>query len=106
VLEPATARRFLERARLAQPEDIELLLESARCAEALDDVPGAVAFLEQVYDLYPDRPDVERAVGLELMRCGDSRGRKLLERRLAEEPGDKELEQLLARPQAPEPGGG
>jgi tetratricopeptide (TPR) repeat protein len=105
VLEPATARRFLERARLARPEDIELLLESARCAQAQGDVPGAVAFLEQVYDLYPDRPDVERAVGLELMRCGDARGRKLLEQRLAKNPDDKELEELLARPQAPETGG-
>lgn len=105
VLEPATARRFLERARQALPEDFELLLESARCAQALGDTAGAVAFLEQAYDLYPDRPEVERAVGLELMRCGDARGRKLLERRLAQDPDDKELEELLARPESPEIGG-
>ncbi len=105
VLEPATALRFVERARLALPEDFELLLESARCAQELGDVPGAVAVLEQAYDLYPGRPDVERAVGLALMRCGDARGRKLLERRLAENPDDQELRELLARPQAPEAGG-
>lgn len=105
VLEPEKALSFLERARLTLPEDVGLLLESARCTQELGDIPGAVGLLERAYDLHPGRPEVERAVGLALLRCGDTRGRALLERLLAKSPDDVELQEALARPLEPEPAG-
>jgi len=96
VLEPGAAQPFLERARLARPADAELLLESALCAQDLGDFRGAVGFLERALSLQPGRHDLERALGLALVRLGDARGRARIERLLAETPDDPELLEALA----------
>ena len=98
VLEPDTALRFLARARAARPLDIDLLLQSARCAEEDGDTDGAVEFLEQALALQPGRPDVWRALGLTLTRSGDERGREWLERARTDYPSDSELLRALGLP--------
>lgn len=102
VLEPDAALRFLERARTARPNDIDLLLESAQCAEELGDGPAAIEFLEQALALQPGRADLERALGLTLLRAGDERGREFLERARASYPQDPELLQALGLPEPAE----
>jgi hypothetical protein len=101
VLDPESARRFLERARLARPQDAELLLESARCAQDLDDSDGALGFLERAVELQPGRAELERALALALVARGDPRGRAWVERLLAGNPEDPELLDALARTTAP-----
>jgi hypothetical protein len=103
VLEPETAGRFLERARKARPEDVEILLESARCAEALGEFGASVGFLERALTLRPGRPDLERAVALAMVRGGDPRGPMHVERLLAENPRDPELLEALGRPPPAQP---
>src|SRR6185503_15169615 len=95
VLEPDLALPFLARARAARPLDIDLLVESAQCAGELGDARAAADFLEQALALQPDRPDLERALGLTLLRAGDERGREWLERARAAYPDDPELLQAL-----------
>jgi tetratricopeptide (TPR) repeat protein len=94
LLEPETALRFLERGRRERPEDVELLLELAACAQELGN-GQAIGLLEEARALQPGRKDVERALGLALVRSGDPRGRPLLERLLPESPDDPELLEAL-----------
>jgi hypothetical protein len=97
VLDPAGARPFLARARAAEPYDIGLLGESARCASDLGDTAGAVELMEQALALQPGRPDLERELGLLLVRAGEPRGQALLERWLGEHPDDPEVLEALGR---------
>ncbi|MCI0637298.1 MAG: hypothetical protein L0206_25785, partial [Actinobacteria bacterium] len=97
VLEPETALSFFERASRARPDDVDLLVESAACAAELGDGRAAVGYLERALALQPGRRDVERALGLALLRSGDERGRALLERHLRENPDDAELLEALGR---------
>jgi len=103
VLDPESAQRFLERARLARPLDVEPLLESAGCAQDLGDARGAAGLLERALGLQPGRPGLERALGLALVQSGDARGRAWIERLLVESPEDLELQEALAGTSAPEP---
>jgi hypothetical protein len=97
VLDPAGAQPFLARARAAEPYDIGLLVESARCASDLGDTAGAVELMEQALALQPGRPDLERELGLLLVRAGEPRGQALLERWLGEHPDDPEVLEALGR---------
>ena len=106
LLEPAEAARFLERARTARPLDIDLLIESAQCAEELGDAAAAAGFLEQALGLQPGRPDLERALGLVLHRAGEARARALLERSLSAFPEDPELREALGLPAPANPHAG
>jgi hypothetical protein len=105
VLEPDMARRVLERARAARPRDVEILLESALCAQQLGDAPGAVGFLESALALQPGRPDLDRALALALAASGDPRGRAAIQRLLVGSPDDPELLEALAGTAEPAPEG-
>jgi tetratricopeptide (TPR) repeat protein len=101
VLEPEQALRFLERARTAEPYDVELLHESALCAIDLGDDLGAAGFLEQALRI-EQRTELQRALGLAYLRAGDERGRPLLERLLDARPEDSEVRRALGLPPLPE----
>ncbi|MSR64001.1 MAG: hypothetical protein EXS08_16380 [Planctomycetes bacterium] len=101
VLEPATALRFLARAREAEPGAVEAWIESSQAAAELGDGAQRVAFLERALAVSQGRPDVERELGLALLAVGDERGRAIAERYLSVAPDDLELLQALGR-SAPE----
>lgn len=100
VLEPELALRFLARARETDPQGVEpwaveVLRESALCAQDLGDERQAAEFLEQALALEPANADLQRALGLAYQRGGDGRGRAMLERILAEQPDDAEIRRAL-----------
>jgi len=97
LLEPATALRFLGRAREAEPQVVEGWLESAQAAAELGDGAQRVAFLERALAVSQGRPDVERELGLALLAAGDERGRAIVERHLSVAPDDAELLRALGR---------
>jgi tetratricopeptide (TPR) repeat protein len=105
LLEPEEAARLLARARGARPNDAELWLESARCAEELGDHAAAAEALERAYALRPERPELERALGLALLRHGEPRGREIVERFLRAYPDDRELAEALGLFQSPDAAG-
>lgn len=97
LLEPEEAVRFLQRARTARPLDLAILLESALCFEDLDDPRSAVELLEEARARGAGQPELERALGLALMRADDERGRAIVERFLKVYPEDEELLRALGR---------
>jgi tetratricopeptide (TPR) repeat protein len=97
VLEPETALRYLERARAAEPASVALLVESAFCAHELGRAAEARGYLEEALAL-PRSAEVDRGLGLALVRLGDERGRALLQRWLTEHPEDEEVRAALGLP--------
>jgi hypothetical protein len=99
MLDPASAMRFLDRARSQEPGDLWLLIDSAAVAEELGQPDHALGHLEAALALPIIRtPDQERALGLALQRLGDGRGRPMLEKRLLEAPEDREVRESLGLP--------
>lgn len=95
VLEPETALRFLQRARMVRPQQFEVLLEWARCAQDMGDAKTEAELLEQAQAQRPDQADLQRVLALAWFRSGDPRGRPALEAVLAANPEDEAVRRVL-----------
>jgi tetratricopeptide (TPR) repeat protein len=95
MLDPATALRYLERARRQEPFDPELLLDSATCLRELGRDTEGVVLLERACELLPARPELARELGLALAAAGSERAKALLEGVLGQRPEDNEVRRAL-----------
>jgi tetratricopeptide (TPR) repeat protein len=91
LLDPDGAAESLLRVVAERPLDLDARLECAVALSMAGRPAEAVAQLEAIEAVQPDRRDVRRLLAMELARLGDARAGPLLERLLAEDPDDEQL---------------
>lgn len=103
-LEPEEARRFVERGLATAPNDPDLLVLAAELAAGRGEHADAAELYRRALAAAPEKSDVERSLGIELMRAGDPEGREIIDRLLAQDPDDPVI--LEALQAGPDPGEG
>jgi tetratricopeptide (TPR) repeat protein len=100
---PAEALVVLERMAGAAPYDLALRLDAASAARMLGDHAREVQWLRAAAAIQPGRTDIERQLGIALVRLGDPDGRRLVREALLRDPDDAELEPFLGPGPYPAP---
>ncbi|TAJ15827.1 MAG: hypothetical protein EPO68_12175 [Planctomycetota bacterium] len=100
---PAEALAALERMADAAPYDLALRIDAAGAARMLGDHAREVRWLRAAAAIQPGRADIERLLGVALVRLGDPDGKRLVREALLRDPDDAELEPFLGPGPYPAP---
>ena len=86
------ARTLLERAGRVRPKDARIAFLQGTCAQRMGLQTSAATSFRRAYDLEPDRPEYLEALALAYVAQGSiAPGVRLLQRAIADRPGDAEL---------------
>lgn len=100
---PAEALAVFEKLAVAETYDVALQLDAAAAARLLGDHAREVRWLRAAEAIQPGRADIERRLGIALVRLGDPEGKRLVREALLRDPDDAELEVFLGPGPYPAP---